>query len=64
MPSINEFIGPKPTENQNKNLEKIIGNKPCLKCDLDVEEYYWDPANFIMSWQCADGHSNNVKVNS
>jgi hypothetical protein len=64
MPNINEFIGPKPTESQNQNLEKIIGNRPCLKCNLDVDEYYWDPTNFIMSWKCAEGHNNTIKVNS
>lgn len=63
MPNINEFIGPKPTQEQNLNLEKITGSKPCSKCDKDSNEYYWDTINFIMSWTCPEGHINNVKVN-
>lgn len=64
MPNLNEFIGPKPTQSQITNLEKVIGNKPCSKCELDVIEYYWDPINFVMTWTCDAGHLNNVKVNS
>lgn len=64
MPNINEFIGPKPTEEAVSNLEKLIGSKPCAKCDLDVEEYYWDPSEFIMTWTCNNGHLNTTKVNS
>lgn len=63
MPNLNEFIGPRPTEKQNLNLEKIIGTKPCSKCDLDSNEYYWDTTNFIMSWTCPNNHINNIKVN-
>lgn len=64
MPNINEFIGPKPTQEQVNNLEKIMGKKPCSKCDLDSKEYFWDASNFIMSWTCDNGHSNSFKVNS
>jgi hypothetical protein len=63
MPNLNEFIGPQPTESQNENLEKIYGDKPCFKCDLNVDEYFWDPTTYTMSWKCPDGHSNSVKVN-
>jgi hypothetical protein len=63
MPNINEFIGPKPTKENISNLEKVIGSKPCAKCDLDVEEYYWDPFEYIMTWTCESGHLNTVKVN-
>jgi hypothetical protein len=64
MPNINEFIGPKPTQETVSNLEKIMGVKPCSKCDLNVEEYYWDPSEFIMTWTCKDGHLNITRVNS
>lgn len=63
MPDLNDFIGPKPTLKNISNLETVIGNKPCAKCDLDVEKYYWDPVQFIMTWECDDGHINTVKVN-
>lgn len=64
MPDLNEFIGPKPTQKSISNLEKIVGSKPCFKCDLDANEYYWNPVDFIMTWTCSAGHINNVKVNS
>lgn len=63
MPNLNEFIGPKPTQENINNLEKIIGSKPCAKCELNSEEYFWDPSQFIMSWRCPSGHLNTVKVN-
>ena len=62
MPNINEFVGPKPPEEHKSNLEKLIGNKPCSKCDKDIGEYFWDPINFIVSWTCPDGHPNSYKV--
>lgn len=64
MPNINEFIGPSPKQEDFSNLEKLIGAKPCSKCDLDSTEYYWDPLNFIMTWECSAGHPNYFKVNS
>lgn len=63
MPNLNEFIGPKPTKENVSNFEKIVSSKPCAKCDLNSEEYYWDPVSFIMTWTCPSGHTNNVKVN-
>jgi hypothetical protein len=63
MPSLDEFLGPKPTKEQYSNLEKIIGTKPCFKCDKDSTESFWDPSTLIMTWTCPDGHANNVKVN-
>lgn len=64
MPNLNEFIGPKPTQNIVDELEKISGIKPCAKCELDSQEYYWDPNKFIISWTCPDGHLNTFRVNS
>jgi len=63
MPNINEFIGPRPTEKVISSLEKIIGNKPCAKCDLDVNEYFWDKTKYVMTWKCDNGHENTVSVN-
>lgn len=63
MPNLNEFIGPKPTDSQSIELEKLGGGKPCSKCDLDSDETYWDTVNLIMSWTCPNGHPNNFKVN-
>ena len=63
MPDINEFIGPKPTQENVNLLEKVIGTKPCFKCELDVNECFWDPAKYIMTWKCDNGHENSVSVN-
>jgi hypothetical protein len=62
MPNLNEFFGPKPTVEQVSNLEKIVGDKPCSKCDKDAGEAYFDPATFTMSWTCPDGHQNTFRV--
>jgi len=64
MPNISEFIGPKPDEENVKNLEQIIGLKPCSKCDIDVDEYFWDPVNYIMTWTCDNGHLTTVRINT
>lgn len=64
MPNINEFIGPKPTQENINNLEKIIGSRPCSKCDAYVSEYFWDPYNYTMRWTCSLGHVTTVTVNS
>ena len=64
MPSINEFIGPKPTKDNITKLEKIVGSKPCSKCEMNSEEYFWDPIEFTMRWTCLSGHNNFIKVNS
>ena len=63
MPNINEFIGPKPTQNDLLNLEKIIGNKPCCKCELNANEYFWDPIHYVMTWTCDNDHLTTIKVN-
>ena len=45
------------------NIEKVIGKKPCAKCDEDVHEATWDPISLVMSWTCSKGHQNSFKVN-
>ena len=62
MPNLNEFLGPKPTVVEKQGLEKIIGSKPCSKCEADVEEAFWDPMHLVMSWTCPNGHPNTFKV--
>jgi hypothetical protein len=61
MPNLNEFIN-KPQAVSKKNLEAIHGVKPCSKCDLNAEEAFWDPESMTLSWECPDGHPNEVKV--
>ena len=63
MPKLSEFIGPKPTQTQSENLEKVIGEKPCSKCEKDATEVYWDPTTLTMSWTCPDGHENSYRIN-
>ena len=62
MPNLNEFIGPKPEKILKAEMEKIIGTKPCSKCDADVDEAYWDPTLFTMTWTCPNNHLNTIKV--
>ncbi len=62
MPDLNEFFN-KPTENLNTyNLEKLGGERPCSKCDEDVEAAFWDPLDMVMSWRCSSGHETIFKV--
>lgn len=63
MPSLDEFIGPKPEKVYKSELEKIGGSKPCSKCEKDSQDVFWDPVNLIMSWTCPNGHPNTFKVN-
>ena len=63
MPNINEFVGSKPEQVYKAELQKIYGNKPCSKCDEDVEFYYWDASLLTMSWKCSKGHETSFKVN-
>jgi hypothetical protein len=62
MPNIKDFIGPKPEPVYKAELEKIIGTKPCSKCDANVEEAFWDPTQLLMTWTCPEGHTNTLKV--
>lgn len=61
MPNLNEFFH-KPEILHNPQLEKINGIKPCSKCNKDAEEAFWDPATLILSWDCPDGHKNQIRV--
>lgn len=63
MPNINEFVGPKPEIVHKVELERIMGNKPCAKCDEDVDEAFWNPIDLTMTWTCSNGHTNTFKVN-
>ena len=60
MPNLNEFF------NKEKlyapELEKLGGVKPCSQCDKDSSEYFWDPTNLVISWECPDGHKNSYRV--
>jgi hypothetical protein len=62
MPNINEFFN-KPEIIHKNELEKISGIKPCSKCEGNAEEAFWDPSSMILSWECPEGHANQVKVN-
>ena len=62
MPNLNEFIGPKPEKILKAEMERIMGTKPCSKCESDVEEAFWDPMHLVMSWTCPNGHANTLKV--
>jgi hypothetical protein len=61
MPNINEFLS-QPERIFSPELEKMGGMKPCNKCEKNAEEYFWDAANMIVSWECPDGHKNSYSV--
>jgi hypothetical protein len=64
MPNINEFLN----KSTNKNLpidqraELIEGLRPCSKCDLYVDSYYFNNQTMEMYWTCKDGHQTKHKV--
>ena len=62
MPNLNEFFH-KPEIIHKAELESIPRVKPCAKCEADAQEAFWDPTTFILSWECPNGHANQVKVN-
>jgi hypothetical protein len=47
------FIGEKEVPD---NVRVIDQMRPCSKCDLYVDSYFVDDANFEMYWTCKDGH--------
>lgn len=61
MPNLNEFFH-KPEIIHRAELERISGIKPCSKCNKDAQEAFWDPAALTLSWECPEGHANQVKV--
>lgn len=61
MPNINEFLNNK-EKLATSELIKMGGRKPCSTCDKDSEEYFWDALNFVISWECPDGHKNSYSV--
>ena len=61
MPNLNEFIS-KPEAPNDIVLESGYGPKPCSKCDKDSHESFWNPDSMVLSWECPDGHANEVRV--
>lgn len=65
MPNLNEFFESKDESKEIDkpyNLEKLIGVKPCSKCNEDVPGALWDPVEFTMYWKCSKGHENTFRV--
>jgi len=60
MPNLNEFFDKEKV--YAPELERLGGTKPCSKCDKDSSEYFWDPIQLIISWECPDGHKNSYRV--
>ena len=60
MPNLNEFFHKEKI--YAPELEKLGGIKPCAKCDKDSSEYFWDPVELIISWECPNGHKNSYRV--
>ena len=47
MPNLIDFFAEK--SNNDNQMEKLSGVKPCSKCELDVNEYFWDEKKLIMN---------------
>lgn len=63
MPNLNEFLSNKNDKDTNSKFEKLLGVKPCSKCDIDVDEILWDSENLIMKWTCSSGHETVHIIN-
>lgn len=59
LPNLIDFF----SEDSSKDRYiKMLGQKPCQKCDLNVEEYFWDEDNRTMLWTCQEGHETKFRV--
>ena len=60
MPNLIDFFSE--NSNNDEGIQKMSGQKPCSKCELDVSEYFWDEIKLIMKWTCENGHETIHKV--
>jgi hypothetical protein len=60
MPNLDEFLNKEKLA--KPELERFGGSRPCSKCDKDSEEYFWDPIQLVMTWECPSGHKNEYRL--
>ena len=62
MPNLNEFFDKK-EKVFKAEMEFLAGQRPCSKCDENVEGAYWDASELTMHWKCSAEHENIYRVN-
>lgn len=64
MPNLNEFLSKSTIESVplDDRVEVIQQMRPCSKCDLYVDSYYFNNQIMEMYWKCKDGHETRYGV--
>jgi len=64
MPNLNEFLSKSTIESVplDDRVEVIQQMRPCSKCDLYVDSYYFNNQIMEMYWKCKDGHETRYSV--
>jgi hypothetical protein len=64
MPNLDEFLNKKEDSVPvvDGRVEIIEQMRPCSKCDLYVDRYYFNNQTMEMSWKCKDGHETKYSV--
>jgi hypothetical protein len=64
MPDLNEFLNKQNVEKPflDDKVEVIEQMRPCSKCDLYVDKYYFNNQTMEMFWKCKDGHDTKYSV--
>jgi hypothetical protein len=64
MPNLNEFLNKSTIETVplDERVEVIEQMRPCSKCDLYVDRYYFNNQTMEMFWTCKDNHETKYKV--
>ena len=64
MPDLNEFLNKNNVEDPllDDRVEIIEQMRPCSKCDLYVDRYYFNNQTLEMFWKCKDGHDTKHSV--
>ena len=64
MPNLDEFLNKKEDSVPlvDGRVEIIEQMRPCSKCDLYVDRYYFNNQTMEMFWKCKDGHETKYSV--
>ncbi len=64
MPDLNEFLNKSTIDTVplDDRVEIIDQMRPCSKCDIYVDSYYFNSRTMEMYWKCKDGHETRYKV--
>jgi hypothetical protein len=64
MTSLDEFLNKSSIEEVplDNRVEVIEQMRPCSKCDIYVDKYYFNNETMEMFWKCKDGHETRYSV--